>query len=76
MLHRLSYASGITYDILPMSVPTDRLAHLRAKAVKAAGSMSIKPFPFMEIEDFLPGWAKARLALDPILALRYTHMHG
>ena len=45
-------------DCLPLPVPTDKLANLRAKQIKAAGDMPIRPFPYMEIDEFLPAWAK------------------
>ena len=44
-----------------MSAPTDKLASLKAKQIKAVGTLGIKPFPFIEVEDFLPSWARVNM---------------
>ncbi len=40
----------------PLQEPTDKLASLRAKALKARVA---HPFPLMEVAEFLPPWAEA-----------------
>ena len=42
---------------MPSAVQTDKLASLKAKQRKAAGSAQIKPFPYVEIGGFVPHWA-------------------
>ena len=41
-------------NCMPLSAPTDKLASLRAKAIKHGIA---NPFPKMDIEEFLPPWA-------------------
>ena len=46
---------GLDVECFPQSVPTDKLASLRAKAIKKGIQ---KPFPFVDVVDFLPPWAQ------------------
>ena len=77
---------------LPLSEPTDKLAQLRAKALKRGYADTLlsvcklgatficcriaQPFPFMELELFLPTWAALvfshRIAIWPTCTL---HLH-
>ena len=49
--------TGIHDKCLPSAIQTDKLANLKAKQLKAAGTMVIKPFPYVEITSFAPTWA-------------------
>ena len=44
---------------------TDKLACLRAKAIKKGQTA---PFPFMELKDFLPAWAEETRCSDAVLS--------
>lgn len=57
--HMHSAFTGLADSCLPNSVQTDKLAVLKAKQVKAAGTMRIAPFPYVEIMNFMPPWAKS-----------------
>lgn len=47
--------AALPSSCFPLSEPTDKLATLRARAVKARVQA---PFPLMEVAEFLPAWAQ------------------
>ena len=47
--------SGLTEKCHPEQEPTNRLAALKAKQLKAG---VLKPFPLIELSSFLPSWAE------------------
>ena len=46
--------ANLPNSCLPLSDPTNKLASLKAKAIKAQVA---KPFPKADVIDFLPPWA-------------------
>ena len=46
--------ANLPNSCLPLSDPTNKLASLKAKALKAQVA---KPFPKADVIDFLPPWA-------------------
>ena len=55
---------------LPEADPTNRLATAKAKAIKEKVA---KPFPYMEVYEFLPTWANpAEIALRVRLVLLFV----
>ena len=57
---------GMSAECLPSSTATDKLAGLKAKLKKLAQGADppVKPFPYMEVSEFLPSWATIGSALD------------
>ena len=66
--------AGLPPDCQPLSAPVDKLANLKLKQKKAAGSDDIRPFPFMEVIEFLPVWATVRPA--GLYTCTCTRAHG
>ena len=54
---------GFHSDCIPSSFPTDKLATLKAKQLKAAGGLAIKPAPYMDACEWAPNWGKVRLCV-------------
>ena len=52
---QLMSLAALPSSCFPVSEPTDKLATLKAKAVKARVQA---PFPLMEVAEFLPAWAQ------------------
>ena len=52
--------AALLSSLFPTSAATDKLALLKSRAQKAQGG---QPFPLMDIEEFLPTWAKEVRAL-------------